>query len=282
MESLTSFLTEASVMEIIITVATKLGIVLLVYIFGRWFARGSQRALERMLRKREVDEVLVDFLGTVTNVLITVLVVVAALDILGIPATSLVAVVGAAGLAIGLALKDSLSNFASGVMLVLYRPFTKGDYVDAGGVSGTVQEVSLNSTLMLTPDNKEIIVPNGMVWGGPITNYSARDTRRVDLTFGVGYNDDLKKAAEVLAKVCKENPKVLEEPATSIFVSNLGDSSVDFACRPWVNSGDYWGVYAEILETAKVELEAAGLSIPYPQSDVHMHEVKKTKEQSHG
>lgn len=278
MESLTNFLTQASVMDIIITIAVKLGIALGLYIVGRWVARGLSAWLMKILRKSEADAVLVDFVGTVVNVMITVLVVVAALDILGIPATSLVAVVGAAGLAVGLALKDSLSNFAAGVMLVLYRPFTKGNFVEAGGVSGTVEEVSLNSTLLVTPDNKEIIVPNGMIWGSTITNYSARDTRRVDLTFGVGYDDDLKLAAEVLARVCQANPKVLDEPAPAIFVSNLGDSSVDFACRPWVKSGDYWAVYAEVLQAAKIELEAAGLSIPYPQSDVYMHSVNTDKE----
>ena len=200
---------------------------------------------------------------------------VAAFDTLGIPATSFMAIIGAAGLAIGLALKDSLSNFASGVMLVLFRPFTKGDFIEAGGVTGTVDEIHLVSTLMTTPDNKLITVPNAMIYSSAITNYSAKPTRRLDMVFGVGYDDDLKVVADVLRKTCSDHPKVLDEPETGIFISNLGDSSVDFAVRPWVASEDYWGVRAQILETAKIELEAAGCNIPYPQTDVHLHQVSQ-------
>ena len=179
----------------------------------------------------------------------------------------------AIGLAVGLALKDSLSNFASGVMLVLFRPFTKGDFIDAGGITGTVDEISLVSTTLTTPDNKLITVPNSMIYSSAITNFSAKETRRLDMVFGVGYDDDLKVVAGVLERICKEHPKVLDEPATGIFISNLGDSSVDFSARPWVKGDDYWGVRAEILETAKIELEAAGCNIPYPQTDVHLHQV---------
>mgnify|MGYP001817192591 FL=1 len=246
---------------------------LLIYIVGRWLARMSQRILEKMLRKREVDEVLVDFLGSVVNIAVTVVAVIAALDQLGISPASLLAVVGAASLAVGLALKDSLSNFAAGVMLVLFRPFTKGDFVDAGGESGTVDEVYLNSTRLVTPDNKLIMVPNSQIWNGSITNYSAKDTRRVDLVIGVGYDDDLKTAHDVIMGVLKSHDKVLEDPAPAVFVSNLGDSSVDFNVRPWVNNSDYWGVYSDVLHQAKLALDEAGVSIPYPQSDVHMHTV---------
>ena len=230
--------------------------------------------VEKLLRKRKVDEVLVDFIGTIANAVVTIAAVVAALDTLGIPATSLVAVVGAASLAIGLALKDSLANFAAGVMLVLFRPFTKGDFVEAGGQSGTVEEVYLVSTVLTTPDNKVIQVPNSAVWGGSITNFSAKDTRRVDLVIGVGYDDDLKVASDVLKKILADHPKVLDDPAPAVFVSNLGDSSVDFAVRPWVASADYWGVYSDVLQQAKLALEEAGVSIPYPQQDVHMHTVE--------
>jgi len=170
-------------------------------------------------------------------------------------------------------LKDSLSNFASGVMLVLFRPFTKGDFVDAGGIVGTVEEIDLVSTILITPDNKKIIAPNSLMYGSAITNFSAKDTRRVDMVIGVGYSDDLKVAARVLQKVCSEHPKVLEKPETKIFINNLGESSVDFVVRPWVKSEDYWTVLAEILETSKVELEAAGCNIPFPQRDVHLHQV---------
>ncbi|MBT8075793.1 MAG: mechanosensitive ion channel, partial [Gammaproteobacteria bacterium] len=224
-------------------------------------------------KKRDVDPVLVDFLGTVVYALILIAAIIAAVDVLGIPATSFLAILGAAGLAIGLALKDSLSNFASGVMLVLFRPFGKGDLVDAGGIMGVVEEISLVSTMMVTPDNKQIIVPNSLMYGSAITNYSAKDTRRVDMVIGVGYDDDLKVAADVLKKVCSEHPKVLDTPETKIFINNLGDSAVDFVVRPWVKSEDYWGVLADVLETAKVELEAAGCNIPYPQTDVHLHQA---------
>ncbi|HEY5775954.1 MAG TPA: mechanosensitive ion channel domain-containing protein, partial [Xanthomonadales bacterium] len=205
--------------------------------------------------------------------LILIAAIVAAVDALGIPATSFMAILGAAGLAIGLALKDSLSNFASGVMLVLFRPFTKGNFIDAGGIVGTVDEIHLVSTILTTPDNKQIIVPNSLIYGSAITNFSAHDTRRVDMVIGVGYSDDLKVAAEVLKKVCTDHPKVLDTPETKIFINNLGESSVDFVIRPWVKSEDYWTVLADVLETSKVQLEAAGCNIPFPQRDVHLHQV---------
>jgi small conductance mechanosensitive channel len=232
-----------------------------------------QNTLEKILRSRDVEDVLVDFLGTIASVMIIIVAVIAAFDQLGIPATSFMAIIGAAGLAIGLALKDSLSNFASGVMLVLFRPFGKGDFIEAGGVTGTVDEIHLVSTLLTTPDNKLITVPNALMFTGTITNYSAKDTRRVDMVIGVGYNDDLKLTAEILAKVCASHPLVLKDPGTKIFINNLGASSVDFVVRPWAKSEDYWTVLAEILETAKLELEAAGCNIPYPQTDVHLHQV---------
>ncbi|MDX2416149.1 MAG: mechanosensitive ion channel [Xanthomonadales bacterium] len=273
MDAINEFLTNSNIVEILTAGAINLVIALVIFVVGKWIAKRVQNTLEKLLRKREVDDVLVDFLGTIASALIIVIAVIAAVDQMGIPATSFLAVIGAAGLAIGLALKDSLSNFASGVMLVLFRPFTKGDFVDAGGIVGTVDEIHLVSTILTTPDNKQIIVPNALMYSSAITNYSAKDTRRVDMAIGVGYDDDLKVAAGVLKKVCEDHPKVLSEPATKIFINNLGDSSVDFVVRPWVKSEDYWDVLAAVLETAKVELEAAGCNIPYPQTDVHLHQV---------
>ena len=273
MDAINEFITNSNIVEILISGAINLAIAIVIFVVGKWIAKRVQNTLEKMLRKREVDEVLVDFLGTMAYALVLVAAIIAAVDQLGIPATSFMAIIGAAGLAIGLALKDSLSNFASGVMLVLFRPFAKGDFVDAGGILGTVDEIHLVSTILTTPDNKQIIVPNSLMYSSAITNYSAKDTRRVDMAIGVGYDDDLKVAADVLQKVCSEHPKVLDEPATKIFINNLGDSSVDFVVRPWVKSEDYWGVLADVLETAKVELEAAGCNIPYPQTDVHLHQV---------
>ena len=273
MDAINDFLTNTNMVEILTNGAINLVIALVIFVVGKWIAKRVQNTLEKLLRKREVDDVLVDFLGTIASTLIIIVAVIAAVDQMGIPATSFLAVIGAAGLAIGLALKDSLSNFASGVMLVLFRPFGKGDFVDAGGIMGTVDEIHLVSTMLTTPDNKQVIVPNALMYSSAIINFSAKDTRRVDMAIGVGYNDDLKVAASVLKKVCEDHPKVLSEPATKIFINNLGDSSVDFVVRPWVKSEDYWGVLADVLETAKVELEAAGCNIPYPQTDVHLHQV---------
>lgn len=275
MEEIKNFISSTNLGELLTTGVINLVIAAIIFLLGKWFANLAQKSLEKLLRKREVDEVLVDFLGNITFAMVIIVAVVAAFDTLGIPATSFMAIIGAAGLAIGLALKDSLSNFASGVMLVLFRPFTKGDFIDAGGVTGTVDEIRLVATTLTTPDNKLITVPNAMMYTSAITNYSAKETRRLDMVFGVGYDDDLKLAAGVLKKICDEHPKVMSEPATGIFITNLGDSSVDIAVRPWVKGEDYWGVRAEILETAKVELEAAGCNIPYPQTDVHLHQVSQ-------
>jgi len=275
MDVIKNYIIDNNIVDLLIGAATNLLIALAIFVIGKWVAKRSQNALQSLLRKQNVDEVLVDFLGTVTAALIIIVVVVAAFDQLGIPATSFMAIIGAAGLAIGLALKDSLANFASGVMLVLFRPFTKGDFIDAGGVSGTVDEIRLVSTTLTTGDNKLITIPNALIYNSTITNFSARETRRLDLVFGVSYDDDLKVAAGVLQKICRDHPKVLDDPATGIFITNLGDSSVDFAVRPWVKASDYWGVRAEILESAKLELEAAGCNLPYPQTDVHLHQVSQ-------
>jgi len=275
MQEIKDFFTNPGMIDMLIRGVMNLVIAIVIFLVGKWIARIVQNMLEKLLRKREIDEVLVDFLGNIVYALILVSAVVAAFDQLGIPATSFVAIIGAAGLAIGLALKDSLSNFASGVMLALFRPFTKGDFIEAAGISGSVDEIRLVSTTLTTPDNKLVIVPNSAIYNDAITNYSAKDTRRLDMVFGVGYDDDLKVVADLLEKICVEHPKVLDEPGVGVFISNLGDSSVDFAVRPWVNTGDYWGVKSEILKTAKIELEAAGCSIPYPQTDVHLHQVTR-------
>ena len=225
---------------------------LAIFILGRWIARWIARNVRKLLKYREVDETLVSFLGNFTYAVLLTAVILAALDSLGLPVTSLVAVLGAAGLAIGLALKDSLGNFAAGVMLVAFRPFTKGDFVEVAGIAGSVREVRIFSTILTTGDNKLIVIPNGQVAAGTITNYTAMDKRRIDLVFGVGYDDDLKTARGVLEKVCAEHPGVLEDPAPTIMVLDLGASSVDFAVRPWARTEDYWSVRSDILETAKV------------------------------
>lgn len=244
---------------------------LLIFLLGKWIARILTGWLGRIMTLRGVDNTLVIFLTNIVYAVLLTAVILAALDTLGFPITSLLAVVGAAGLAVGLAMKDSLGNFAAGVMLVIFRPFSTGDFVEVAGVSGKVDSISIFNTVLLTPDNKKVIVPNGQVGAGAITNYTAMEQRRVDLVFGVAYDDDLKAARAALEKICDEHPMVLKDPATNIFVLNLGDSSVDFAVRPWVKTGDYWTVWGDLLEQGKAELEAAGCSIPFPQRDVHMY-----------
>lgn len=260
-----------TLMPMITTWGIKIVLALLIYLVGKWIAKRITRVINGLMERAEMDATLVNFLGNIVYAFLLAAVILAALDTLGVPVTSLLAVLGAAGLAIGLALKDSLGNFASGVMLVMFRPFKQGDFVEVAGVSGTVSEVRIFSTILTTPDNKEVIIPNGQVGADTITNYSANDQRRVDMVFGVGYDDDLKVARQVLTDLCANHPLILEDPATKIFVANLGDSSVDFNVRPWVKTDDYWTVYGDLLEQGKIALEEAGCSIPYPQSDVHLH-----------
>jgi len=271
MEAINEFFANAELMPMLSGWVVKIVIALLIYIIGKWIAKRVTNFVRKLMSARDVDPTLINFLCNVVYAILLVAVILAALDTLGLPVTSLLAVVGAAGLAVGLALKDSLGNFASGVMLVMFRPFSKGDVVEVAGVTGKVDEVRIFSTILTTADNKQIIIPNGQVASDTITNYTAKDQRRVDLVFGVGYDDDLKLAREVLTRICAEHPKVLDDPATNIFVLNLGDSSVDFAVRPWARTEDYWAVWGDLLETGKVELEAAGCNIPYPQTDVHLH-----------
>ena len=271
MEPIKQFFASADLMPMLSAWVIKIFIALLIYLIGKWIAKRITNFVRKLMEVRDSDPTLINFLSNVVYAILLIAVILAALDTLGLPVTSLVAVVGAAGLAVGLALKDSLGNFASGVMLVMFRPFSKGDFVEVAGVAGTVNEVRIFSTILTTPDNKQIIIPNGQVAADTITNYSANDQRRVDIVFGVGYDDDLKVAREVLTRLCTEHPKVLDDPETKIFVMNLGDSSVDFAVRPWAKTEDYWTVYSDLLEQGKVELEAAGCNIPYPQTDVHLH-----------
>jgi small conductance mechanosensitive channel len=271
MDSFKGFLADADLVPMLSDWAVKIVLALLIYIVGKWVVKRITNLTRKLLEARDVDPTLVNFLGNIVSAVLLIAVILAALDTLGLPVTSLLAVVGAAGLAIGLALKDSLGNFAAGVMLVMFRPFSKGDFVEVAGVAGKVDEVRIFSTILTTGDNKLVIIPNGQVAADTITNYTAKDKRRIDMVFGVGYDDDLKVARDVLTRVCSNHPKVLEEPALNIFVLNLGDSSVDFAVRPWSKTEDYWTVWGDVMEQAKVELEAAGCNIPYPQTDVHLH-----------
>ena len=271
MEAFLEFFTSAELVPLLLDWAMKFILALAIYVVGKWVTKRVTGLVTRLMQARDVDPTLVNFLANIVYAALLVAVIIAALDTLGLPVTSLLAVVGAAGLAVGLALKDSLGNFAAGVMLVLFRPFSKGVFVEAAGVSGSIDDVRIFSTILSTPDNKQITIPNAQVYAGTITNYTAKDMRRVDMVFGVSYDDDLKVAREVLTRVCTSHPKVLSEPEFKIFVLNLGDNSVDFAVRPWAKTEDYWTVWGDVLEQGKAELEAAGCSIPYPQRDVHVH-----------
>ena len=273
MEFITNYFQENNTQQLLLDWGLNLVIALAMFIIGRWVARAVTKSVRKLLEIRDMDETVVTFLGNMVYGVLITAILIAALDVLGLPIASLVAVLGAAGLAIGLALKDSLSNFAAGIMLVIFRPFTIGDFVEAGGVSGKVEEIRIFETVLITGDNRIVIVPNGQVYSGTITNYTARDTRRIDLTIGVGYDDDLKVVRSVLERICAEHPLVLKDPAPGVALTNLGASSVDFAMRAWAKTGDYSAVRNDLLETAKFELEAAGCNIPYPQTDVHIHQA---------
>jgi small conductance mechanosensitive channel len=241
-----------------------------VLIIGRIVARAVRRGTQRGLERSGTDVTLIPFLSGIAYYTVLAVVVIAVLGLFGIETTSLVAVLGAAGLAIGLALQGTLSNFSSGVMLLLFRPFKKGDFVDVAGQKGTVNEVGIFTTVIDTGDNIRIIVPNSGIFGSTITNYSAYDTRRNDIVIGVSYDDDLGKAESVIRRVLGSDDRVLKDPEPLVAVSELADSSVNFVVRPWCARGDYWPLRFHLLRTFKEELEAAGCSIPYPQQDLHL------------
>lgn len=253
----------------IMAIAWKVIGALLIFIIGRWVVKAAVGLARKTMSRRQLDAMLVTFLGTILYVVLLLCVLLASLSYLGVSVTPMIAVLGGAALAVGLALQASLSNFASGVMLVGLRPFTKGHFVEAGGVSGTVERVALFNSYLVTPDNRSVIVPNSQITSNPITNYSAFDTRRCDMLIGVDYGNNLKVARDTIWKVINDHEKVLQDPEPAILVMDLADSSVNFSVRPWVKSEDYWVVRSELLEKIKIELEAAGCSIPFPQRTIH-------------
>ena len=257
------------------TYSVKLIAAILIFVIGRWLAKYLAGLLAKALEHKKTEVTLVKFLKNIIYYALLIAVIIAALGQLGINTTSFLTVVGAAGLAIGLALKDSLGNFSAGVMLILFRPFKAGDFVTAGGVSGTVKEISIFNTELATPDNQKVIVPNGAIMGNVITNVTANPTRRIDLTIGIGYDDDTEKAKEIFSDILKNESRVLPDPAPTIAVAELGDSSVNLIVRPWVKGEDYWAVRFDLTEKIKHALDKAGISIPYPQRDVHMHAEKQ-------
>ncbi len=261
----------------VVEIGTRLIGAILIFFIGRWIGKRVVRGVSRGMEKRGIDALLVTFVGNILGVLLLVIVIMISLGHLGIQVTPLIAVLGGMALAVGLALQSSLSNFAAGIMLVILRPFTRGHFVEAGGVSGTVQSVGIFNTQLQTPDNRLVIVGNSAITGNPITNYSAFDTRRIDMIIGVAYDDDLKLAQATIRRVIEAHEKVLAEPEPAILVMELGESSVDFAVRPWVLAEDYWTTRSDLLESLKTELEAAGCSIPFPQRDIHHFNVSDEK-----
>ena len=250
-------------------------IAILTFIIGRIIARKLAELTRKIMVKANVDETLRGFLRNIIYYALLAAVVVMALGQAGLNITSFLAVLGAAGLAVGLALKDSLSNFAAGVMLIMLNFFKKGDYVTVAGESGTVLAIKIFNTVLNTPDNRQIIIPNSAILSSSITNVSANDTRRVDLVFGIGYEDDLLKAKTVLEKIISDDSRILADPAPVVAVSELADSSVNFVVRPWVKSSDYWNVYWDLTEKVKLTFDAEGISIPFPQTDVHLYPTEQ-------
>lgn len=246
-----------------------------ILVIGKIIAGMIRNFVKKLLNKSNMDLTIVSFLSNLLYGLLITLIVLVALEQLGVETTSFVAIVGAAGLAVGFALKDSLGNFASGVMLLINKPFSVGHYIEAGGTAGTVLEIKLFATKLKTPDNKVIYVPNASVVGGNITNFSAEDTRRVDMQFGIGYNDDIDKAKQIILKLLNNDYRVLKDPKPQVVVGSLGDSSVNIVVRPWVNKADYWGFFFDMTETVKKEFDNAGVSIPFPQRDVHLYQQSK-------
>jgi len=259
--------------EVLSTWGIKVVGALAVLIIGMMIAKGIRKAVRNALERSAIDNTLVPFLTKLVYYSLMAFVVLAVLNLFGIQSTSFIAVLGAAGLAVGLALQGTLSNFSAGVMLLVFRPFQLGDYIDAGGTAGTVKEIGIFATTLHSPDNVRIVVPNSAIYGQTIKNFSANDTRRNDMVVGVSYDDDLNKVTEIINRVVAADARVLKDPEPVIAVSEMADSSVNFIVRPWCKKEDYWGLRFDLTKALKEELEAGGCSIPYPQQDVHMHQV---------
>ncbi len=256
-----------------VELAINVAIALAIFYIGKLVVATLVRGVRKVMRRQEVDKTLETFVCNFLRIALMVVVIVAAISQLGIETTSFIAIFGAAGLAVGLALQGSLSNFAAGVLIVLFRHYKVGDFVEAAGIAGTIEQVQILTTILKTPDNKQIIVPNSQIMNSIITNYSAKDTRRIDLVIGVSYDDDLDKVRTVLQELVAAEDRILEDPACVIAVSELADSSVNFVLRPWVRSEDYWGVRFGLTEAIKKRFDQEDITFPFPQQDVHLHKV---------
>jgi small conductance mechanosensitive channel len=244
----------------------------LILVIGRFIAIALRKLIRRLLHKGHMEETLISFISNASYILIMTFVIIAALGQLGVQTASLIAVLGAAGLAVGFALQGSLANFAAGVLMAIFKPFKTGDFIEGAGVMGTVQEIGFFTTELQSPDNKKIIIPNAKLSSDNITNYSSKDQRRVDIITGVSYKDNIDKVRKVLEEVIAADSRILKEPAPTIAVMELANSSVKFAVRPWVKTSDYWDVYFSLQEQIKKRFDAEGITIPFPQQDIHLHQ----------
>ncbi len=265
----------AKVYELIVTYGMKFIMAIVVLIVGLIVIKWIVKALVRLMRKGNVNESLIPFLKTLTKVLLKVMLVISVMGMVGIQMTSFIAVLGAAGLAVGLALQGTLQNFAGGVMILLFKPYEVGHFIEAQGYMGTVKEIQIFTTVLTTPDNRKVIIPNSPLATGSITNFSAMPIRRIDFSFGIGYGDDIDKAKGILQKMADKDDRVLkDENPPVVMVESLGDSSVNLKLRTWVKSEDYWGLFFDTTEGVKKQFDAAGISIPFPQQDVHLYNHK--------
>lgn len=266
------------VVEIVQELGVKYGMktigALAILLIGLWVAKQIKKLVVKIMHRSKMDETLISFVASLSHVALQVFVIIAALETLDVKTTSFIAVLGAAGLAIGLALQGSLSNFAAGVLMIIFKPFRVGDFIDAGGVLGTVKEIGIFTTVIDTADNRKTIVPNAKLTADNITNYSVNPTRRVDLTVGISYDDDIDKARAVIQSVLDGVPEILAEPAPAIFVTEMAESSINFAVRPWCKPADYWKIYFALTEGIKKRFDAEEITIPFPQRDVHLYEHK--------
>lgn len=268
MEQFQGYLDKA--VELLMQYTPRLLLALIVLVIGLRVIRILGRAIDKGLERADTDISLRKFLDSFIRILLQVILVISVASMIGIATTSFVAILGAAGLAVGLALQGSLGNFAGGILILLFKPFRVGDFIETQGYLGTVHAIQILNTVIKTVDNKTIIIPNGLISGGSITNFSAEPQRRVDMVFGIGYRDDIKKTKTVLQRLVAEDPRILKDPPPQIVVSELGESSVNFTVRVWVNSADYWGVYFDMQEKVKLTFDQEGISIPFPQRDVHL------------
>lgn len=247
---------------------------ILVLIIGLWVIKIINKSIKRLMLKSKMDDSLVPFLSGILGALLKALLFISVMSMLGIAMTSFVAILGAAGLAVGMALSGTLQNFAGGVMILLFKPYKPGDFIEAQGYTGVVQEIQIFNTILLTPDNRKIIIPNGGLSASSMINYSSMETRRVDFTFGIGYDDDIDKSRQVILGEIAKLPYVLKDPAPFVMVGELADSSVNFTTRVWVNAADYWTCFFELTENVKKAMDANNISIPFPQTDVHLFNAK--------